>query len=315
MKQGQNREDGKVFAYYKPYYTKAGKKIFEAWLTPEKFSAYLSRRATYSKSPEERARRRAFSKTPEGIAKRRAHAKSPAAVASSLAYRMSPEGAAKRIAYAKTTRALELLEARRNRPENIAKRRAATAKQNKTAAAIQARKDYALRPENIAKDKARRAAEEYRAKRRLAMAEKRKSPEWKAHNAAYNRERYLSDPAHNLKRRVIRAIRHALYFERQYKSKTLSSTEAVAFLKWLLSSTHESNLSGLDVDHVIPVSKWVDGVYAYTLNSPENLQLLEARTNRYVKRDCMPTPQEIAAHLMLVAAWRTSICSSQQTAT
>lgn len=154
---------------------------------------------------------------------------------------------------------------------------------------------------------ARRSTPEYKAKRKAWRNRPENRAKHNAYNVAYLKKRYGTDPAFNAQTRVKAHIKHAVNRFIVAKSSATSEVKAsgaAAFLVWLLARNHRGAAKGLDIDHLIPVSKW--SPTSYGLNSPENLRWLEATENRHVKRDRMPSEQEVAAHLDLVSKWRNS---------
>jgi hypothetical protein len=83
---------------------------------------------------------------------------------------------------------------------------------------------------------------------------------------------------------------------------------AADFLAWCIAELDLRDLAGYQVDHLFPLSSFdlTNPDEAQRSNAPENVRWLLADQNRS-KGDKAPSPEEVSAHLRLVAKWRASL--------
>lgn len=81
--------------------------------------------------------------------------------------------------------------------------------------------------------------------------------------------------------------------------------EAADFLAWCIGELGLQDLSGYQVDHLVPLCSFdlANPEEARRSNAPENVRWLPAEQNQ-AKADRMPTPEEVSSHLLLVQRWR-----------
>jgi hypothetical protein len=134
-------------------------------------------------------------------------------------------------------------------------------------------------------------AKDYRVKNKAAISE-------------YLKTRYHTDTKYRNMVIARGALRSAII---RGAKKDKSWSEAVQFIV----DTKPAD-TGYEVDHLIPVSRFLDTITHYGVNDPENLRWITREENR-VKADRMPSEKEINNHLDFVQNWRTVTHKKTQT--
>lgn len=119
---------------------------------------------------------------------------------------------------------------------------------------------------------------------------KAKAAKWRSDNKEYRNSRYANEPLYNLK--VKMRSRFSEVFSRMHIPKT-GKTRDIIGCGWKDFKDHLENNpynfkvggDGLDIDHIIPVSKAQTETELLKLNHYTNLQLLPYKYNRWVKKD------------------------------
>lgn len=170
----------------------------------------------------------------------------------------------------------------------------------------QAERDRLATPENREKMRAHSKRPEVRERSRIAQLRRRATPEGKRKSAGYVMASFKRDPVFANEVRMRNRLRDAF---RRANIRNISShgklRDSAKFLVWCagLLGIDPAKPHGFHIDHLIPLSKWDDQHTKYKADDPENVQWLRAEKNLQ-KKDKMPTPGELQAHLLLVAQWR-----------
>jgi len=163
------------------------------------------------------------------------------------------------------------------------------------------------RPDNREKQRLRSKLPEVRERSRLAQLRRRATPEGKKKSAEYVMARFRRDPIFASEVRMRNRLRDA--FRRANIRNGASSTklrDSAKFLLWCAGRMgfDPSKRNGFHIDHLIPLSRWdTQQNVSYEADAPENIRWLSADANLQ-KKDKMPTAEELQAHLLLVAQWR-----------
>lgn len=158
----------------------------------------------------------------------------------------------------------------------------------------------------------------YAAKRDLHRARMESDPEYRAHihardNARYKKNRtiYLAraqTPEYVIKKSLRGSIKK--YVGTISSGINRKNNDGARFLIWLAARNGVPVPNGAEwhIDHLIPISRFDLSIESERLrvNAPENLRWLKAFDN-YSKHDNMPSPEEVAAHLEVVAEWRAAV--------
>jgi len=162
--------------------------------------------------------------------------------------------------------------------------------------AVQKRRlEYRLRPENLQR---KRALQKVRAALPLEKAKR------VSYNRLMDRTDLDSHVKTRLRSRMRKVVRSALGGAKTYRKE---DAEGVLFLVWSAERLGVTilNSSLFHVDHLIPFDRWHDEPREYKINAPENVRWLTA-TENLQKHSRMPTAEEMQAHFLLVAEWRSS---------
>jgi hypothetical protein len=138
-----------------------------------------------------------------------------------------------------------------------------------------------------------------KAKIRAAMPE--------ARERRRQRERGLaaSDPCFAAVKRLRCRIRSAIRRGVVASEDSRGTRQGAAFLVWLAKRMCMGKIGpSLHIDHVWPLSAWAANPYAgWVPNGPENVRWIGASQN-IRKHARLPTAEEVAEHLTLVAEWK-----------